>query len=74
MTKESQPHDDIASVENSAGWSIGLDRLAAEAETELLRLFGAELEVGYAQIIEELFPDHLKSLVDKLDAAMRGRE
>jgi hypothetical protein len=67
MNKTSQPHNHIASLGNSINWSIGSGRLTAEGEEELLRFLGSTMRDEYEQIIEEPVPDHLQSLVDRLD-------
>jgi hypothetical protein len=67
MNKTSQPYNNFASLGNSINWSIGSGRLTAEGEEELLRFLGSTMRDEYEQIIEEPVPDHLQSLVDRLD-------
>ena len=67
MNKSSQPYNDIALLGNSINWSIGSGRLTAEGEEELLRFLGSSMRDEYEQIIAEPVPDHLQSLVDRLD-------
>jgi hypothetical protein len=67
MNKTSQPYNNFASLGNSTNWSIGSGRLTAEGEEELLRFLGSTMRDEYEQIIEEPVPDHLQSLVDRLD-------
>ncbi len=67
MKKKSQPHNDVASMQNCDVWSIGSGRLTAKGEAELLRFFGSKLKEGYDQIIEEPMPDRIQLLLTNLD-------
>jgi hypothetical protein len=66
MKKKSQPCEDVASVNSK--WNIGTGRLTAKGEAELLRLFGAGLELSYAQTIEEPMPNHIQLVLARLEA------
>ena len=67
MKKKSQPHSDVASMENGDVWSIGSGRLTAKGEAELLRFFGSKLKENYDQIIKEPMPDQIEFLLANLD-------
>jgi hypothetical protein len=72
--KKSQPESDVASLARTGHWSISSGQLTAKGEEELMRLFGANLQESYKQIIAEPMPSHLQRLLTSLEAETEPRE